>query len=418
MNPTSTKQKIYPWLIVVAWSFMACATMEFVVKAQAQYFKPISDAIGSPISTIALMMTVITMTISVCAPIAGRLYPKYDSRIVLTVMGVCVFGAYAAMSFFSQVWMWWIAAFFIGAGVAGVGIIGAPIFITNWFAKRTGFALGMYGIILAALSFILQPMIAVVIRELGYQNAYLAWAGICAVMYFPFALFVVKFKPEQIGLKPFGYVEGETEAKDKAEATGPGVPFKKATPTLAFICLLIATGIMCNHGGWMSNFSNIAQTGWGYDIVFGGLMMSFYTAAQFTNPLVGWVMDKLGAVKTSVITLALVCLGFALLWLAHSVEAAVFFGVFCVGFSSVNMKIVIPMLVRDIFGPKDHSKIYSFLYGIINFLGAWATSLVALIGEVTGSFDIVMIVGLVVTAISLGFVLLASAASKKLVWED
>jgi MFS family permease len=417
MSQTSTKQKVYPWIIVIAWSFMATATMELILKGSAQYFRPISEAIGSPVSAIALMMTVVTMTISVCAPIAGRLYPKFDTRIVLSVMGVLVFGAYALMSLFNEVWMWWIAGFFLGAGIAGVGIIGAPIFITNWFKKRAGFALGMYGIILAALSFVLQPMIAVVIKELGYQTSYLTWAVICAVMYFPWAIFVVKFKPEQIGLKPFGYVAGETE-EEKKQVAGPGVPFKKATPTLAFICLLVATGIMCNHGGWMSNFSNIAQAGWGYDIVFGGLMMSFYTAAQFTNPGVGWVMDRIGAVKTCIITLALICLGFVLLWLAHSVEVAVFFGVFCVGFSSVNMKIVIPMLVRDIFGQKDHSRIYSFLYGIINFLGAWATSLVALIGEVTGSFDIVMVVGLIVTAVALVFVLLASATSKKLVWED
>lgn len=416
MGQTSLKQKIYPWLIVVAWAIMAAATMEFVVKAQAQYFKAISDAIGSPISAIALMMTVVTMTISVVAPIAGRLYPKYDSRIVLTVMGLLAFGGYALMSFYTEVWMWWLSGLLIGAGVAGVGIIGAPIFITNWFKKRTGFALGMYGIILALISFFLQPTIAMVIQNLGFRTSYLVWAGICALMYFPFALFVVKFKPESIGLKAYG--DDGTVAEEKAVVTGPGVPFKKATPTLAFVFLVIATGIMCNHGGWMSNFSQIAQNGWGYDIVFGGLMMSFYTAAQFTNPIVGWVMDRIGAIKTSVVTLGLVCLGFVLLWLVNSVEVAVFFGVFCVGFSSVNMKIVIPMLVRDIFGQKDHSKIYSLLYGIINFLGAWATSLVALIGEVTGSYDMVMIVGLIVTAVSIVFVLLAAAAGKKLVWED
>ncbi len=237
------------------------------------------------------------------------------------------------------------------------------------------------------------------------------------LMYFPFALFVVKFKPEQVGLKPFGYVEGEV-VEEKKDVITSGVPFKKATLTASFIFLVIATGIMCNHGGWMSNFSQIAQNFWGYDAVFGGLMMSFYTAAQFTNPLVGWVMDRIGAVKTAVVSLILVCIGFILLWLAFSVEVAILIGVFLVGFSSVNMKIVIPMLVRDIFGQKDHSKIYSLLYGIINFLGAWATSLVALIGEVTGGFEMIMVVGLIVTAVSIVFVLLAQATSKKLVWED
>jgi tetrahydromethanopterin S-methyltransferase subunit E len=82
------------------------------------------------------------------------------------------------------------------------------------------------------------------------------------------------------------------------------------------------------------------------------------------------------------------------------------------------MKIVIPIIVRESCGTKAGSRIYSVLYGIINFLGAWATSLVALVGEVTGSADMIMVVGLIVTLISLAFVLIAKASSKKLVWED
>jgi len=270
----STKQKVFPWLIVIAWSFMACASMELILINGTQYFRSISDAIGSPVSQVALMMTFVTMTISVCAPIAGNLFTRFDSRIVLSVMGILTIGAYACMSFYTEVWMWWISGVVLGAGIAGIGIIGAPIFIANWFNKRTGFAVGLYGMVLAGMSMILAQLIPIVILNVGWRNAYLVFGLVAACMYFPWALFVVRFKPEQIGLKPYGYIEGEQVDATQSKPAGPGVPFKKALTSPAFWIFLIAAAILCNFGGYKSNWSNVAQSAeWGYDIVFGGTIM-------------------------------------------------------------------------------------------------------------------------------------------------
>jgi MFS family permease len=397
---------------------MGTAAMQVVMVGMGQYFKPISDALGQPISQLAFMLSFGPLVLSFCAPIIGRLYLKLDSRVLLTLMGVMVFGAYASMAFFTELWMWLPASIILGAGMAGIGTIGAPIFITNWFKKRAGFALGLYSILIAGLTMIISPLIALVIKTFGYQTSLLIWAGICCVMYFPWVFFVLRFKPEEIGLKPYGYVEGEVEEGERVISADKGVPFKKALPTATFVFLVIALVIMFNHSGWMSNMSQIVQAGWGYDIIFGGLVMSFYTGAQFTAPVVGWLIDRIGAIKTVVITLALVCVGFVALWLLHDITFAVLFGAFCIGYSSVNMKMVIPLVVRDLFGQKDHTKIYSFVFGIGQFLGTWSVTLVALIGEVAGSYDVTMVIGFIVTAVALCSILLASATSKKLVWES
>jgi MFS family permease len=136
------------------------------------------------------------------------------------------------------------------------------------------------------------------------------------------------------------------------------------------------------------------------------------------NPFIGFAMDKLGAVKTCIVTLALITLGFVMLLFFNSIPAVVLVAVFFVGFESCNMKIVIPMLVRELFGTKEHSQIYSFMYGIINFLGAFATSLIAWSAEVGGSGDAAMIFGIAMTALTILLLIGAKAASKKLVWED
>ncbi len=421
------KQKIYPWLIVVAWAFISAGSIELILIGGSNFFKAVSDGIGSPVSAVALMMTVCTITLTFAAPIAGNLFPRIDSRILLSAMGVIVILGYAQLSFGQDVWQWWLAGLLYGVGGSGIFIIGAPIFISNWFQKRTGFAVGMYGMLLAILSAILNPVIAAVISAVGWRSAYLVLAVVAAVMILPWTLFVVRFKPEQLGLKPFGYVEGEAIAAENEEESGPGVPYKKAIMSIAFVAIVIAFGAMCNMGGFKSNWSNIAQSeAWGYvatygkdwALMFGATMISFTTAAKFFMPVIGWLIDKIGAVKTNVVTLVLIFLGFMGLLFFHDVEAIVLASCFLIGFESANMKMVIPLVVREVFGAKDHSKIYSLAYGIANFLGAFATSLIAFVGETTGTFDAIMVLGMALAVVSIAGILISKATAKRLVWEE
>ena len=418
MEQMSLKQKIYPWVIVVAMSFMAAATMELAQKGIGQFYPLISTEIGSPVSFITLGTTGSLIAVSICAPIAGQLYTRIDSRIVLSIYGLVCFGGFALMSVWAEAWQYWISITLVGAGMSGVGIIGAPIFISNWFKKRTGFAIGCYGTGVGVLSIILMPVIALFIDSLGFRQAALVMALVDAILFFPFAWFVVRFKPEQMGLKPYGYVEGEAEEEKKKIVTGPGVPYVKAFKSAAFWMFLIAACLMTNHNGWMRNWPTIVQFGWGYTVIFSGFVMSAQTFGQLLSPVFGWIADRIGAVKGVTITLSLIIAGFLILLFFNGFEFMVLFGVFLFGFQSVNMKILIPLVVRELFGQKEHAKIYSTIYGIGNASAAFSTSLVAFIGEATGSYDITMVVGAIFTGVILVLVWGSFIASKKLVWED
>ena len=423
------KQKIWPWLVVVAWACISAGSIELILIGGSNYFAAVSQGIGVPISQVALMMTVCTIVLTFAAPVAGRLFPKIDSRILLSVMGLIVILGYAQLSFGQDVWQWWLAGLLYGIGGSGIFIIGAPIFIANWFHKRSGFAVGMYGMLLAILSAILNPCIAAAISAFGWRTAYLVMAVVAAVLILPFTLFVVRFRPEDMGLKPFGYVEGESAQEEKKEEEGgPSVRYgKKALVSVTFVAAVIAAGLMCNMGGFKSNWSNIAQSeAWGYvalhgadwALMFGATMISFTTAAKFLMPVIGWIIDKIGAVKTNIVTLVMITLGFLGLWFFHNVEAIVLASCFLIGFESANMKMVTPLVIRELFGPKDYSKFYSLIYGIANFLGAFATSLIAFVGESTGSFDAIMVLGAGLAIGSIIFLAIALASSKKLVWEE
>ena len=65
-------------------------------------------------------MTVCTITLTFAAPVAGRLFPKIDSRILLSAMGIIVILGYAQLSFGQAAWQWWLAGLLYGVGGSGI----------------------------------------------------------------------------------------------------------------------------------------------------------------------------------------------------------------------------------------------------------------------------------------------------------
>jgi MFS family permease len=424
MEKVSTKQKVYPWLIVIGWGFMAAATLEICMINGSQFMPSAAQDLGTTVSAMSLTGVFYFSLLLVTAPIAGQLFARFDSRIVLGIMGAICVGTVILQSFYSEFWHFWVSGALFAIGGSGTFIIGAPIFISNWFKKRSGFAMGMYAFILAGLSLVISPIIAFLIQSLGWRPAYLAVAAIAAVLFFPFALFVVRFKPESIGLKAYGeYNAVEEKDAPKEEGSTAGVPYKIAIRSLPFILVVLAGGLMCNMSGFRGNMMNMAQMapwdpdGLPYGIMFGGVMMSVVNIAKFCNPILGWIADKKGGTVACIVSLSLIVLGMLLFLFGHTVPVLVLVACVLFGFESCNMKVVIPLVIREIFGNKEYPKIYSLAFGILNFMGGFAASIVALIFETTGSFDMAFIYGICLAVGAFILLMLAKATSKKLAWE-
>ncbi|MBR3385171.1 MAG: hypothetical protein IKG69_08240, partial [Atopobiaceae bacterium] len=110
------KQRVYPWLIVVGWAFIVSATFELIVLGGSNFFRSVAVDLGVSVSQVALVVTVCSLSLAVSAPVAGRLFDKVDSRILLTAMGLIVVAAFASLSWGQHVWQWWLAGLLYGVG--------------------------------------------------------------------------------------------------------------------------------------------------------------------------------------------------------------------------------------------------------------------------------------------------------------
>lgn len=75
-------------------------------------------------------------------------------------------------------------------------------------------------------------------------------AVIVAIIVLPFTLFVISFKPEDKGLKPYGYQEKEDVQNRNSNVKATGVPPMKAYKSFAFILLFIGLGTIAFLAGY------------------------------------------------------------------------------------------------------------------------------------------------------------------------
>ncbi|MDR3052363.1 MAG: MFS transporter [Coriobacteriales bacterium] len=404
----------YPWLIPIGFAFVEIATIETILVQSGQFFPPVTRTLGFGIAELALWITFYSFAMAATMPFVGRLLPLIDSRVLLTTcVLVCVLSM-AAMGFYTATWQWYLSGVLIGVSGAFVFLVPGPVFINNWFAKRSGFAMGLMGFLMGVGSAIISPVCALLIQTFDWRNAYLLLAGISLCLSLPWTLFIIRFKPEEKGMKPYGWEEGMIPIVAEHRSS-PGVPVKRALRTLPFVLLFIACGAGSLYGGFQSNWSNAALS-WGYSAMFGAMMITAGTLFKLLFPVIGWIADRIGAYKTAYIYCAFVMLGMVGAFI-HSNEVVIIISVFLFASQSVNMKMLIPLLIRETFGRRNFAKIYSYIQIGVGIIGAPAAPIVGFFYDTFGNYDGAFIYGFIVSASILTLLIVSSFARRKLVWE-
>lgn len=96
----------------------------------------------------------------------------------------------------------------------------------------------------------------------GWEKTYLLYAAIVAFIALPFAIFVFKDDPRDIGIRPYGIEEFESEdAAEKATAkSATGVPVEKAVHSSAFIYIVLSLMMIGSASGFVPFLPSYASS--------------------------------------------------------------------------------------------------------------------------------------------------------------
>lgn len=408
----SLKQRIYPWLVVLGCGMWVSGSIGFLTIVAGNFYVPVSTDLGVSESSLGFYMTLVCIGQAIGFPVAGRLVPNMNIPVHMTIICAVEAAAAVAMSLYGDVHMWYLSGAVIGFCMGFNTSIGVAIVLTNWFSKKTGFAIGVAWAIGSAANAVMSPIITEVIATAGWRTGYVVLGVASAVLMCGASLFIIRLKPEVMGLLPYGY-DKKQEGVHVEDPTD-GVAFRDAVKSPAFILLLVAMTLITMTTVTNQLFTSFAESV-GYGAGVGGLMVSVAMICDIVwNPLIGITCDKFGAEKGVVLWCVVTAVSFVCLIVSASVPALAFVGAGLNDTMYACYGTGIAMLTAFLFGNKDYAKIYSLVPAIGYALGCMGVPILTGIFEATGGYNTVWLFCISCDVVIALCVLLAARNSKKL----
>lgn len=397
------------WLTVLGCGMLIAGSVTFYTVVIGNFFVPASEALGSDYSSISLYSTLVYVGIACGLPFVGNWLPK------IPPIGIAAFAGLqsaivAILSFSQSVVWWWIGGFFIGVGMAFTSIVFISTVLTNWFSKKTGFAIGLAWALASVASAVMSPVTVSLMEVMDWRTSLLVFAIVGALLAIPAALFLVPYSPEKKGLKPYGYdpaASGEVVVES-------GVPAKRAVRSAAFILVALALALTQIVSVINAYFPMYAESV-GFAPTVGAFMISVALMFDIAlNPIIGWTIDKFGAIKAFV---AWACVGIlSMLILLASVgnELLAYLGAGLGDTLYVLLGVGIASVASTVFGTKDYGKIFAYITIFGFAAGSVGGFIIASLYEATGSFEAVFMFCIVTVVVIMACIIAAGVSGKKL----
>lgn len=406
----------YAWAVMVAYGLLMSGTIGSFSVVGAQWFYPVSMDIDCELSTFTLYTTIEMLCMAVGMPFVGNLLARMKLQTLLTAAVLLEIVPTVAMAFFTAPWMWYVAAVFVGFGLSATSTVTITPTMGNWFAKKTGFAIGVVWAIQALYCAIASPLFASIVESVGWRTAYFVLAGASACLTLPAIFFVIRYRPEDRGMLPYGFETASAAGERSAHAAVLGVPAKAAFRSAPFF-LCVAIVMLCTATGLMNAvFPTYAEVV-GLGAVVGGLMVSSASLCDIIfNPLAGATSDKFGPARAMVLWTGVTMVSFVVLYFTSgSVVGS------CIGAGLNDAMYAITgvgysTFALSIFGMRDFEKIFSRITSCGYLVASFGIPLMMAIYEVTGVFQNVFVVCFFVDIVIIALVVLTQKSSRALRW--
>lgn len=414
-NTTTRGGFHYAYLIVLSCIVMTCLPCALVLSCAGIFFTPVSEFFGVPKASFTLYFSVLNLAMMATLPVAGKLLAARDARVVLSVAtALCGLGMFG-MASCQEVWQFYLVGIVLGVGVAPLIYLAVPTLINAWCVKRVGFFVGLCMAFTGIGGVIFNPIGTAIIQSSpeGWRQAYLVFGIIILVGTLPFTLFVVRGKPADKGLLPYGAGEKDAADADGAATVGTqGVSAADAMRTPAFWAIVAFCGLITLNqtvyqflSSYALSFSNsLPQIAAASGVV---------ASAAMGGQAIGKVF--LGSVSDHSVRLGAVCgiaggaVGVLLMWGMPSVLALLLVGAFCFGVVYAMTTVETPLLVRSVFGSADYANIYSRVSMVGSLMSAVAAVFWSLVIDSAGGYGLMFALSLVCMAACLALALFALA---------
>lgn len=341
-----------------AAAFFLMVTMSLQSTALAFFVEPVCADLGFGRGSFTLYYSLMVAAGAVSTSILGAYMNKHGVRGVILVSAFWMAAGAFALSLSTSLWMFYLSGAAMGFFGSTCVYLAANVIVQHSY--RSSDAAAILGVVMTGSGIggvIWSMLFPKLIETMGWRFGY-RLLGLCWLVLAVLAAFI-------LGKQEVSGTSGD--AKEEVEGTSQKEAFRSLSFILvaATMCIMIIASCVSQHlpsllGGMGNSTEQIS------------LMISVMTAVSAAVTVIeGLVCSKLGIRKTMIMILVLYAAGYCMLALGVMVYPALI--CLTLGFGAVST--LMPIVVREIFGERDYTAIWSVVLSCSSVTSFVATPL-------------------------------------------
>lgn len=406
----SRRKVFYGWWILVGAFILNFSSLGILVNTLGVFVRPVTESLGFTRGSFMVYFSIGAISMMIMAPIIGKLLERYDIRIIMTISATVMATAYTLLSQCRTLPQFYLAGFFLGIGGAGTNVIPTSWMVTNWFIEKRGLAMGIIFAATGIAGVIFNPLANWIILNYSWQTAYWLLGLIMGLTMIPTAAFIVRSKPSDKGLIPYGGQEAVvrlslTDEEGLTATEALRSPSFWWLALLIFFVGLVGTGMVSNI---VPYFTDI-----GYSSTTAATLMSLHMIMLVIGKVgAGYLCDRIGILKSYLLCLTGVAIAILLLFGAQWVWIAILHNLLY-GLAIGVRNVLPPLMTSKVFGERHFAVIFGYLNIPTTLSTALGAPIAGFIYDWTKSYYMAFLLYIILCIISAFAGLAAMARSDK-----
>lgn len=401
------------WILLTGLSIYYGIGFGVFISCFGLFLKPMSVSLDVPYVWVSSAATVRMLAGTVTTSLSGRVLPRVNFRVFISLNTLLLAVASSLTATAQSVWMLYFSSLLMGIG-AGFGIYTiVPSVLNNWFQRPSPY-IGLASSVGAAMGIFSSVGISALINCIGWRGAYWTIVVLLLCVSLPICLFVLRFRPSEAGAKVYP-ANGDTPQTTEVGALKQGLTNREARRTAVYL-IIAASFIMSSLLSGMYSQISTALYAVGQPALVVGIVTASYQAGTTAyNLTLGALCNRIHAAHIMSAAAMAVALGGLGLMLAPGSSVAVLaIFAFLLGGGRSLENICGPALVRQLFGTKECTSIFSDLHAFMLIFSSFTAAIYGQIYTVTESYNGVYILLMIAAVITVVLLQIAKRRGKEL----